>query len=742
MTELGRVADEVAAALSGLGLCTEMSELILAIYRRFRHTSKAGALPTVLWALAMCCPKHEVGLMSAASTLQKCALDGQTPDRKLARIWRPERPYVREAPVALFCYRLMGRAIEGCQPADSRLLAERGEFYIRTLIKIDAEKDERATQGAAYLLNRVLAESTRLNSLEDLTDFHQNEFKAPSTFDQRAADVELLAGYLGFDPALHLPRRGASERGAHGRGTARSSAGKASSALRHESEPAVRPSVDEQDKNDALRRQLAAALPAVGLGDRGRKQEKRKPIPKWDSARPEYPTPFHIALSLAALDVAVHGGVLVGPAADRALASALLRAVFLWDDQAVLAAAHFGEADPPPGALSVLDQGRSYLLRGLTVGRNLGIWPMRGRGEPAWTVPCDEPTSPHPAVSCWALQPLRRWELELVADTLNRARPDASELPCPLLAGTRLTYSRLRMAGAGMARDAGLEACEVALLGGPAETGLDAQLAYERFSALELAQRSLAVRKSVAGRLLRSLKEETEAELRARHHFLAEIAVGCAEWEDPFAEDLALGSRRVPAQAAVQELIRLAARALEESAGGPARRDALLVALAVDLIANYGVRVQSIPEFDRRQANATCGRIGIPGKRVNGEVVTGDMELASESQRLLTDALAASSRSRGLLFRLGNGQLLDANVLERFLARVKGSRLQLGRLARTRHAFNVRLRELGVAEHARKAILLHSDPLSGPHQKWASRNVKSSVPVLSVEQVRFPFGYR
>ena len=175
---------------------------------------------------------------------------------------------------------------------------------------------------------------------------------------------------------------------------------------------------------------------------------------------------------------------------------------------------------------------------------------------------------------------------------------------------------------------------------------------------------------------------------------------------------------------------------------GTPQRDALVAALAVDLLVNYGLRLEVLPHLRRHHVRYRDADLYDPGKRAQGGLVDGTTPLAAETLLLLRRLDAAQggpgAGQARLLSPPGGRKVTLNDCLLLYLG--LSQELSRFRVRSCRQAFVGRLVEAGVSERRRRALLHHDDLLRTLYQPWTA--VPASLLSLpdALAAVRIPLG--
>lgn len=689
--------------------------------------STAPGLPTVLEALAILEPDHAERLTSAAA------------DLRLER-WPARRPRLAEGPLAAFLFSSQ-RPWRGLPSVDSARLRALGPTALAALQELDNEANGAAA--CVFPLLVVLATSELdFSDADGVSRLLADRYKMAGTFNAYAHRWEQIAeAGAGARPVItrQAITRPTSPRAATG----------------HEPGGAG-PSAKAPGRVQDERRRTWLFGPRSGRSGtaspnttRDSGPTRKGPSPERDAIQhlaglraPSLPSAQHIAHLMSECDVRWDGERIVGATENIATLGRLFLSVL-----------HLGEAEhqvvagtgQPPretvGAVFRKDWGCLLLPLEAKISRTLNLDPS------VWSVGPDDPaTAPTDSIVTWGMHHLTPMEVEFWSAQIALGPNPVSRLSAitgEQFAGKVVKTASLRVFGRALALRCGLEPTDICLAGGPAAGGDDSQVAYESRPVATLGARLCRTRQLAAQWLLEALPETERDRLLNQGHVLAHLALsGESPPPAPWGAGSRAGTRFAVLPWVAQALVNRASEVLSATMQGTPERDALVAALTVDLLVNYGRRLEVLPTLRKSYVRWRDGVLYDPGKRGQGGLVDGTMPWAPETLQLFRrlDAVRGPCSDQAFLLPYPRGRKVK---LDKWLLDYLGLSQELSGfwLRSCRQAFVERLVQAGVDERRRRALLHHDDPLRTPYQPWTA--IRASVLCLpdALAAVRIPFGF-
>ncbi|MHB1527600.1 MAG: hypothetical protein ACYCZN_15245 [Candidatus Dormibacteria bacterium] len=689
--------------------------------------STAPGLPTVFEALAILEPDHAQRLTSAAA------------DLRLGR-WPARRPRLAEGPLAAFLFSSQ-RPWRGLPFVDDARLRALGPTALAALQEL--EKEAGSAAAWVFPLLVVLATSELdFSDADGIGHLLAGRYKEAGTFNAYAHRWEqIVEAVAGARPVI---TRRAITRPTSLHAPAGHEAGVAG--------PSAKAPGRVQDERRRTRL-FAARSGRSGTASSNNATRDKRPTQKGPSQErdalqhlaglraPSLPSAQHIAHLMSECDVRWDGERIVGTTENVATLGRLFLSVL-----------HLGEAEhqvvagagPPPretvGAVFQEDWGCLLLPLEAKISGTLYLDPSVW-----WVAPDDPATAPTDSIVTWGVHHLTPMEVGFwKAQIALGPNPDSrlSAITGEQFAGRVVKTASLRVFGRALALECGLEPADICLAGGPAAGGDDSQVAYESRPVATLGARLCRTRQLAAKWLLEALPETERDRLLNQGHVLAHLALsGESPPPAPWGAGSRAGTRFAVLPWVAHTLVNRASEALSATMQGTPERDALVAALTVDLLVNYGRRLEVLPKLRQSYVRRRDGILYDPGKRGQGGLVDGTMPWAPETLQLLRrlDAVRGPCSDQAFLLPYPRGRKAK---LDKWLLDYLGLSQELSGfwLRSCRQAFVERLVQAGVSERRRRALLHHDDPLRTPYQPWTA--IRASVLCLpdALAAVRIPLG--
>lgn len=636
-------------------------------------------------------------------------------------VMRDGSPDPGREPIAVFLHRAATNGPAGPPVAPERL--RRIGPQVLALAQRICETEEDAAADLLFELNILLADPEAPptgKGLQQAFERRSAKFSA-ATRNIHAPVTELLAHYL--DERIKI------ERLVVGRSTKQSSR-------------------EEQERRRADRRFMERLEPTSRTGSRADGEPARHP--RWPvqvAARERLlnprrgPTPQHAAYLMASASVvATAEGQIVASPEDLAAFMAVAGPVLYLcaePDKAHLRGALLDDGG---------DRGGAELLLVPLAKNVIDKLDLRAFDESAGSTTCRPKTgnlAPFAEMATVGVQTLDLLEGRLWRTALRSPRPDArTQILRKKFHGTPTGPAALRKLGRALMLHAGLEPCEICLLGGPTDPQDDSQLAYETMPAAVLARRAAAARRRIAQVLVSSLPPDLQRDLHEQRHVLDVLA---NDQSGPLFElpaSLGCGSRWSVHGDQVQQVV-ASLRSHPLPGPGPALHDFLVLCLAFDLLVNYGLRDFNL-RLEKDDHLRLGGQLYVWGKAGTAGRVDGRLPLAPETAQLFGRLQALRSLLElgpgGLLRLAGEAEEVDATNLFEHLHRTTGFDYSEIPVSSLRKDVNRRLRDAGIDEWRRRAILLHYDPVALPYQPWSDQKPAALRLDEALASVRIPLG--
>lgn len=689
--------------------------------------STAPGLPTVLEAVAIIEPARAQRLISAAA------------DLRLGR-WPARRPRLAEGPLAAFLFSSQ-RPWRGLPSVDNARLLALGPTALAALQELGSDAGSAA--GWVFPLLVVLATSELdFCDADGVRRLFADRYKEPGTFNAYAHRWEQIAeAGTGTRPVItrRAITRPTSPRAATGY--------EAGGAEPRAKEPGR--VQDERRRTRVFGARSGHSGTASPHTTRAKGATRKGPSPEREAIQhlaglhaPSLPSAQHIAHLMAECDVQWDGQCIAGDPDDIATLGRLFLSVL-----------HLGEAEhqvvaatgQPPrqtvGAVFQKDWGCLLLPLEAKISRTLNLDPS------LWLVGPDDPaTAPTDSIVTWGVHHLTPMEIEFwEAQIALGSNPDSrlSAITSQQFAGKVVKTSALRVFGRALALECGLEPADICLAGGPAVGGDDSQVAYESRPVATLGVRLWRTRQVAAQWLLEALPETERARLRSQGHVLARLALSDeSPPPSPWGAGSRAGTRFAVLPSVAHTLVNRASEALSATMQGTPERDALVAALTVDLLVNYGLRLEVLPHLHQSHVRRRDGVAYNPGKGGQGGLVDGTIPLGPETLQILRrlEAVRGPCSDQAVLLPHPGGRKAK---LAKWLLDYLGLSEELpGFWVRScRQAFVERLVQAGVNERRRRALLLHDDPLRTPYQPWTAIRASALCLPEALAAVRIPLGF-
>jgi len=690
-----------------------LATVISCAYRPGRELTLPG-LASVLRAIITIYPQTE----SALGPLALSPKSTGRPDR---------RPKLADGPIAAFLF-AADQGGRGLPPVPTGRLRQDGPVALSALSELIVASPERAG-GYVFPLRLVLtADVVAIDDAPAIQALLDGRYPIAATYQGRRRLIEQLTAAM-RRPLKLEHRIGVTERPAR---VATSGAGP-SAALREEMRRA------KIFGRRYPRETLAHRTPRPSRsGTPSLVEALQRDAGLWSRTLPSVQ---HLANLFAQCNVRWNAGSIDGPPEEIVTLTELaLPIMHLGRTKGPVLALTDG-APPLAGASAAIDVSTGQMLLPLDAAV---VKALKLRTDSRWMLPSEPWVAGNVRIACWATQDLLpaelalwRARLDLPAETSSRL----SELRLAEYAGATVALSSLRPAGRALALSCDVEPSWIGLGGGPTAIGDDVQIAYESRPVRDLSIQLVRVRAQVASKLMDALPSSVAEHLISCSHVLPAWA------ETPVPEMLALesrldlvGTRQVIDPHVPVELVAAAANSLAGISSGPPEMAALTRALITDLLVNYGIRSEVLPQMLWRHVHLADATVFVVGKTGPGGTVDGTLPLDRETlaiARRLIQLRADTLPSHPLLTR-PDGTPLTVRTIWRDLDLPQA--MAPFRLRSCRQALVARLSAAGVPEVQRRTILHHFDPLWTPYQPWSGRRDAEPEIRKALAAVRLPFG--
>lgn len=690
-----------------------LAVVISRAYRPGQEFTLPG-LATVLRAIITIYPETESAIGPVAFILQPTG----RPDR---------RPRLADGPIAAFLFAAF-RGGHGLPPVPTDRLRQDGPVALSALYDLVAASPDRAASYVFPLRLVLTADGVAIDDAPAIQALLDSRYPIAATYEGRRRLIEQLTAAM-RRPLKLEHRIVVTERPTP---VATSGAGP-SAALREEMRRAKifgrrSPHETRGHRRPRPSRSGTSSLVEALQRDAG----------LWSRTLPSVQ---HLADLFAQCNVRWIAGRIDGPPEDIVtLAELALPIMHLGRAKGPVLALTDG-APPSVGASGVLDvstgQMRLPLDRAIVTALKLqsGSW---------WMHPSEPRVAGNVRIACWATQDLLPAELALWRARLDLPEGTSSrlsELRLAEYAGARVALTSLRPAGRALALSCDVEPSWIGLGGGPTAIGDDVQIAYESRPVRDLSIQLARVRAQVASKLMDGLPSSVATHLIACGHVLpawAETPVPAMHAPES-SLDL-VGTRQVVDPHLPMDLVTAAANSLAGVSSGPPETAALTRALITDLLVNYGIRSEVLPQMLWRHVHLADATVFVVGKTGPGGTVDGTLPLDRETlaivRRLIQ--LRADALPSHPLLTIPDGTPLTVRTLWRGLHLPQT--MAPFRLRSCRQALVARLLAAGVPQRRRRAILHHFDPLWTPYQPWSGRWDAEPEIREALAAVRLPFG--